>query len=493
MHEIHTYDLKPEEFLALAQSDKKIKLSEEVRQKVIHCRNYLDTRLQQSDEPIYGINTGFGFLCNTQISKADIQTLQRNLVESHACGTGARVPNPIVKLMLLLKIQSLAYGHSGICLATLERLCDFYNHNMLPVIFEQGSLGASGDLAPLAHLALPLLGLGKIWYEGKDYESAAILAQKGWQPLDFQAKEGLALINGTQFMNAYALHILLEGRKLLDWADKIGALSLDVFDGRIEPFWKHSHQIRKQKGQAQTAARILEYLEGSELMQQDKIHVQDPYSFRCMPQVHGASRDALNYCYEIIERELNSVTDNPNIFPDENLILSAGNFHGQALALSLDFMAIAMAEIASISERRLYLLINGERNLPTMLIQNSGLNSGLMIAQYTAASIVSQNKQLCTPASVDTIISSRGQEDHVSMGANAATKAYRVLENIRNVLAIELIAATQALDFCRPHRTSAVLEQLHTAFRSQVSMIEKDRILSEDIHKAAKFLQVHVP
>jgi histidine ammonia-lyase len=391
--------------------------------------------------------------------------------------------------MLFLKVQSLAYGHSGVQLATVERLAAMFNQDVFPRVFEMGSLGASGDLAPLAHLSLPLLGLGEVYHENKCIQASEVNAKFAWAPIRFEAKEGLALLNGTQFMSAYGVWCIVHAQRLLKLATTISALSLDAFDGRIEPFLEPVHAIRPHAGQIQTARAITRLLEGSELIRQEKKHVQDPYSFRCIPQVHGASEDAVAFVERTILTEVNSVTDNPNIFPEDDTIISAGNFHGQPLALGMDFLAIAMAELGNISERRTYQLISGVRDLPNYLVANPGINSGLMIPQYTAASLVSQNKQLCTPASVDSIVSSNGQEDHVSMGANAATKAYRVLNNVYSILAIELITAAQALTFRRPLKTSPYLEEFVHTFRQTVPFIEDDRVLHDDIRNTELYLK----
>ena len=466
-----------------------LELTAESKERMLKCRHYLDHKIATTTHPVYGINTGFGSLYNRNISTGQLEQLQENLVKSHACGTGNQVPSDIVKLMLFLKVQSLAYGHSGVQLETTQRLVDMYNHDVLPVVYEMGSLGASGDLAPLAHLSLPLLGLGEVIFENKKETSADVLKKLQWEPINFQAKEGLALLNGTQFMSGYGSWCIVHAAHLLKMANIIGALSLDAFDGRIDPFHERVHNIRRHSGQMHVAEEIRGYLKGSELIRQSKKHVQDPYSFRCMPQVHGASHDAIDYVSKIILTEINSVTDNPNIFPDDDLIISAGNFHGQPLALAMDFLAIAVAEIGNISERRTYQLISGARDLPYYLVANPGINSGLMIPQYTAASLVSQNKQLCTPASVDSIVSSNGQEDHVSMGANAATKAYQVLKNTYSILSIELITAAQAITFRRPKKTSPFLEEFLHNFRNVVAFIEDDRVLHDDIRSAEDFLK----
>lgn len=467
---------------------KTLELSEEARINIEKCRTYLDNKMQSHGEPIYGINTGFGSLCNIKISNENLTKLQENLVKSHACGTGEEVPQEIVKIMLLLKIKSLSYGHSGVQLQTVERLIDFYNNDILPVVYTQGSLGASGDLAPLAHLSLPLLGEGEVYVDGFRQPAKKVLEKMGWNPIELQSKEGLALLNGTQFMSSYGSYILLKAMKFSYLADVIGAISLEGFDGRIEPFNELIHMVRPHKGQINTARRFNELLEDSEIIAQPKQHVQDPYSFRCIPQVHGASKDTIDYVKKVFKTEINSVTDNPNIFVGEDLIISGGNFHGQPLALALDFLGIALAELGSISERRTYQLISGLRELPAFLVSNPGLNSGFMIPQYTAASIVSQNKQLATPASIDSIVSSNGQEDHVSMGANAATKCLKIMENLERILAIELMNASQAIEFRRPLKSSEFLETFIKSFREEVPLVEEDRILHYDIEKSIAFL-----
>lgn len=490
MHQINTQGISLQQLDLLWQTPTiQMQLPKVVAEKIQNCRKYLDEKILRSTEPIYGINTGFGSLCNKSVETADLEQLQINLVKSHACGMGDEVPSDIVRLMLILKVQSLAYGHSGVQLLTVQRLIDFYNEQITPVVYQQGSLGASGDLAPLAHLCLPLAGLGEVYYQGKKQTAAEVLAAKGWEPIVFQAKEGLALLNGTQFMGAYGAWCLLKARRLVILADVVAALSLEAFDGRPEPFDARIHALRPHAGQVAVAAHFRALLHGSELIAQAKKHVQDPYSFRCIPQVHGASRDALNHIESVFVTEFNSVTDNPNIFPDDDTILSGGNFHGQTLAISFDLMGIALAELGSISERRVYQLISGLRNLPDFLVANPGLNSGLMIPQYTAASIASQNKQLCTPASIDSIVSSNGQEDHVSMGANAATKTFRIVENVEKLLAIELLTASQGLAFRAPKRSSEVLEKFVNTFRKQVPFIETDRLLHDDMKHALHFIQ----
>jgi histidine ammonia-lyase len=464
-------------------------LSEESIRLIEKSKAYLDRKIAETEGPLYGINTGFGALCNIEVSKDELSKLQENLVLSHSCNLGPEVPPDVVRLMLLLKAHALAKGNSAVQLITVQRILDLFNHDVLPVVCEQGSLGASGDLAPLAKLFLPLLGMGEVVHKGVRKQASDVLAEMEWEPIRLQAKEGLALLNGTQFMSAHAVYTLLKAFRLLDYADIIGALSLDSFDGLIEPFMAQVQEIRPHAGQIKTARNFRKLLEGSQLIARKKAHVQDPYSFRCIPQVHGAVRDAVQYVAGVVETEINSVTDNPTVFPDDDLIISGGNFHGEPLALSLDFLAIALSELGSISERRTYRLISGDRNLPEFLVANPGLNSGFMIPQYAAASIVSQNKQLSTPASVDSIPSSNEQEDHVSMGGNAATKALKVARNIFSILAIELFNASQALEFRRPARSSAFLEQFVADYRKLVSFVSEDTLMYVDINKSIEFLE----
>jgi histidine ammonia-lyase len=473
----------------ILKSNAKLALSESAITAIVKCRSYLDNKMANSTKPVYGINTGFGSLCDVKINTADLSQLQKNLVMSHACGTGEQVPQEIVRLMLLLKIQSLAYGHSGVQLKTVERLIEFYNLEIYPIIYTKGSLGASGDLAPLAHLCLPLIGMGEVILNDEIISGEKLLKKFNWEEIQLQSKEGLALLNGTQFMSAYGVWSCLQAKQLAENADSITAIAIDAFNCRLDPFHNLIHELRPHAGQLATAQNILNKLAGSEIASQEKVQVQDPYSFRCVPQVHGASKDAINYVCQVITTEINSVTDNPNVFPDEDLIISGGNFHGQPLAIALDFMAIALAELGNISERRTYQLISGSRGLPAFLVENPGLNSGFMIPQYTAASIVSENKQLCTPASVDSIVSSNGQEDHVSMGANAATKLHRVILNLQRILAIELLNAVQAIEFRRPLKSSTVVEKIISDYRKVVSRNTVDRVLAIDIQQSVIFLQ----
>lgn len=489
---IYTIDNKwisLDEVDAILREHKTLELGDSARSVIAFCRKYLDEKIKRHDKLIYGINTGFGSLCNTEIDADDLEQLQRNLVLSHACGAGEEVPQELVKRMLLLKVLGLAHGHSGVQVATVERLIYFFNHNILPVNYQQGSLGASGDLAPLAHLSLPLIGEGEVYFQGKKHEASEVLKALHLEPIVLRSKEGLALLNGTQFMSAFGSYAVSRAQQLWSNWNSIAALSLEAYDGRLNPFQANVNEIRNQQGQIEVAGVFRKLLVGSELILREKEHVQDPYSFRCIPQVHGASKDAIDYASQIVEREINAVTDNPTIFPDEDDVVSAGNFHGQPLAITMDFLAIALAELGSISERRVYKLISGTRGLPAFLVANPGLNSGFMIPHYTCASIVSQNKQLCTPASVDTIDSSNGQEDHVSMGANAATKLFRVVENCFTIQGIELMTAAQAFEFRRPVKSSNTIELLHAAFRKEVKFLENDGYLHPEIIKSATFVK----
>ena len=467
----------------------KLELSDDARQRIVHCREYLDKKIATNTKPVYGVTTGFGSLCNVSIGRDHLAQLQINLMMSHACGTGDRVPNEIVKIMLLLKIQSLSYGYSGCKLDTVERLVDFFNNDIYPIVYQQGSLGASGDLVPLAHLSLPLIGLGEVEYQGKVMSGKEMLQTMGWEPIELASKEGLALLNGTQNMSSFAVWALIQSHRLNDWADKIAAMSLDAYNGLVEPFTDAVHQVRPHKGQIETAERMRHLLEGSEILEKPKSYVQDPYSFRCVPQVHGTVKDTMRYVESVIDTEINSATDNPTVCPDDDIIISAGNFHGEPIALPMDFLAIAMSELANISERRIYKLVSGTRGLPSFLVANPGVNSGFMITQYTAASVVSLNKNLCSPASVDSIPSCQGQEDHVSMGANAAIKLYKVVLNTERVLAIELFNAAQALEFRRPLKSSPVIQQIFDAYRKVVPFIINDEVMYPYIQKSIDFIR----
>jgi histidine ammonia-lyase len=469
-----------------------LKISDAAIGRISTNRQYLDNVLKEG-RIHYGINTGFGSLCNVQVKDHELEQLQENLVCSHACGMGDEVPEEIVRLMLLLKIHGLSQGYSGVRTAIVQRLADFYNRKIHPVVYELGSLGASGDLAPLAHMSMPLFGKGQVRYKGTIVPAADALKSEGLEPITLAAKEGLALLNGTQFMSAYITWSLVAAKRLSVWADVIAAMSADAYMAKDEPFKPPIHRVRPHKGQVSTGERMLQILAGSEIQKLHKEQVQDPYSFRCIPQVHGATKDVVDTVTNVLDIEINSVTDNPIVFHDEDAIMSGGNFHGQTLALHADFLAIAMAELANISERRTYLLVSGQRGLPPFLAPNAGLNSGFMIAQYTAAAIVSQNKQYCTPASVDSIVSSNGQEDHVSMGANAATKLRKVILNVQRVLAIELLTAAQALDLRRPHKSSPVIEQVWHALRKEATFMAEDEVLHDKLVAAEKFLEKEPP
>lgn len=488
-HQISPKPLTWELMDDLINSQYKLELSKESVELISKCRNYLDAKMENESTPIYGITTGFGSLCNRTISKDELSQLQNNLVMSHACSTGDEVASEIVKLMLFLKAHALSLGHSGVQVETVQRIVDFYNNDILPVVYDRGSLGASGDLAPLSNLFLPLIGMGEVRHNGKIRPAEDVLKEMNWKPIELRSKEGLALLNGTQFMSSHGVYAMVKAFKIAKISDIIGAISLEAFDGRIDPFHANIQNVRPHQGQIETARNLRKILEGSELISRPKKHVQDPYSFRCMPQVHGASKDAINYVAGVLLTEINSVTDNPTIWPDEDLIISGGNFHGQPLAITYDFLAIALAELANISERRTAQLILGLRGLPEFLVANPGLNSGFMIPQYAAAAMVSQNKQLCTPASVDSIVSSNGQEDHVSMGANAATKLLRVIDNVERILAIELFDAAQALEFRRPAKSSPYIEEFIADYRQIVPFVKIDKIMYKEMDKTVEFIR----
>lgn len=489
IHKISAEHLSIERISEIVYGGYQIQLSNDAQKRIVECRKYLDRKIEETTSPIYGVTTGFGSLCNVSIGPDYLAQLQINLMMSHACGTGDRVPNDIVKIMLLLKIQSLSYGFSGCQLATVNRLIDFFNNDVYPVVYMQGSLGASGDLVPLAHLTLPLVGLGEVEYHGEVIPGAELLQKLEWQPIQLASKEGLALLNGTQNMGAFAVWALLQSHRLSEWADRIAAMSLDAYYGLTAPFTDAVHQVRPHKGQIATAARMRQLLEGSEIVEKPKQYVQDPYSFRCIPQVHGTVKDTIDYVTSAVDVEVNSATDNPTVCPDDDIIISAGNFHGEPIAMPMDFLAIALCELANISERRIYKLVSGTRGLPSFLVANPGVNSGFMITQYTAASVVSLNKTLSTPSSVDSIPSSQGQEDHVSMGANAAIKLYKVVLNTERVLAIELFNAAQALDFRRPLKSSPAVETLHDSYRKVVPFIVDDEVMYPHIAKSVEFLR----
>ena len=489
IHKISAEHLTIERIGEVVYNGYKLELSDDARNRIIRCREYLDEKIAKTTRPVYGVTTGFGSLCDVSVNPDQLAQLQINLMMSHACGVGDRVPNDIVKMMMLLKVQSLSYGYSGCKLDTVQRLVDFFNNDIYPVVYMQGSLGASGDLVPLAHMSLPLVGLGEVEYQGKVISGAEMLKIFGWEPIHLVSKEGLALLNGTQNMSAFAVWSLLQAQKLSDWADKIAAMSLDAYHGLLSPFTKAVHVVRPHQGQLDTAAHMMELLEGSEIAATPKDYVQDPYSFRCIPQVHGAAKDTIAYVKSVIDTEINSATDNPTVCPDDDLIISAGNFHGEPIALPIDFLSIGLSELANISERRIYKLVSGTRGLPSFLVAKPGLNSGFMIAQYTAASVVSLNKSLATPSSIDSIPSSQGQEDHVSMGANAAIKLYKIVLNVERVLAIELFNAAQALEFRRPQKSSPVIEKLFDEYRKVVPFIVNDGVMYPHIQHSIEFLR----
>lgn len=472
----------------IIKSKARLTLSTDAKDRINHCRDFLDRKTDESTEPIYGVTTGFGSLCNKHISDSELSILQENLVKSHSCSVGNPVDTDIVKLMMLLKAHALSMGYSGVQVQTVERILDFYNNDVIPVVNDRGSLGASGDLAPLANLFLPLIGEGEVFFQGRRIKSADMLAQMGWRPIRLKSKEGLALLNGTQFMSANGIKALIDGWHIVNCFDLFGAMSLDAYDGRIEPFLDCIQQVRPHPGQIETAKIFRSILKGSEIIKQPKQHVQDPYSFRCIPQVHGAVKDAMIHVTNVLHIEINSVTDNPTVFPDDDLVVSGGNFHGEPLALAFDYMGVALHELGNISERRVAQLILGQRGLPEFLVAHPGLNSGFMIPQYAAASMVSQNKMYAWPSSCDSIVSSNGQEDFVSMGANAAIKLHKIIDNLHYIAAIELMNAAQALDFRRPLKSSPYIEMVLKEFRKEVPFVTEDVVMEDYIDKTMKFL-----
>ena len=485
---IKNKNISVDEIYDIVFKNKKLSLSKTVISNINKSRSFLEKKIRDENKPFYGINTGFGDLHNVKIDNGNLEILQSNLLRSHACGTGEKVESNIVKLMMLLKIISLSKGFSGIKLETVERLLFFYNNNIFPVVYKYGSLGASGDLSPLSHMSLPIIGEGEVEYKGKVINSKKVLKKYSLKKISLGLKEGLALINGTQFMLSSLLYSLFDAYRISYLADKISCISLEAFNCDLSPFDKLISQIRPQKGQIDVSKRVLKFLKGSSIGSISKEDVQDPYSFRCIPQVHGATLDSINYCSKVIEIEVNSVTDNPLIFPNENKIISGGNFHGQPLALIIDFLKISLSELGNISERRTFNLMSGKRNLPSFLTQNPGLNSGLMIIQYTAASLVSANKQFSTPSSIDSITSSNGQEDHVSMGANGANQLREICSNLFDILAIELISAAQAKDF-NIIKTSKVIGEFLKKLRVISPKISNDKIMFVEIKKVNKFIK----
>ena len=479
-----TYDLIEK----ILKENLKLVLSEEAKKKIQHCRDYLDKKTDDNTVPIYGVTTGFGSLCNKHITREELTTLQENLVKSHSCSVGTPVDKTVVKLMLLLKAHALSMGFSGVQVITVQRIIDFYNNDIYPIVYDRGSLGASGDLAPLANLFLPLIGEGEVMYEGERLKGSQILEKFGWEPITLQSKEGLALLNGTQFMSANGIKALIDGWHMVNCFDLFGAMSLEAFEGRIEPFWDCIQQVRPHPGQIETGKVFRKILEGSEIIKMEKPWVQDPYSFRCIPQVHGAVKDAMHHVTEVLHIEINSVTDNPTVFPDIDQVVSGGNFHGEPIALVFDYMGVALHELGNISERRVAQLILGLRGLPEFLVAKPGLNSGFMIPQYAAASVVSQNKMYSWPASCDSIVSSNGQEDLVSMGANSATKLHKIIDNLKIVAAIELMNAAQGIDFRRPLQSSPLIESVMKEYRKHVPFVDEDVVMQEYIQKTMEFL-----
>ncbi|MDO5664126.1 MAG: histidine ammonia-lyase [Bacteroidia bacterium] len=465
-----------------------VELSSDARESIQRCRDYLNKKMEDTTKPVYGVTTGFGSLCNRTISKADLSTLQANLVKSHACSVGDEVEPVIVKLMLLLKAHALSFGYSGVQVKTVQRILDLFNNDVLPVVYDKGSLGASGDLAPLANLFLPLIGEGEVYYKGQKVAAIDVLNEFGWEPIQLMSKEGLALLNGTQFMSANGVWSLLRAERISFRADFLAAISLDAYDGIISPFDEKLHLIRPHLGQLETSQHIRKFLEGSQIIVREKKHVQDPYSFRCVPQVHGATKDTIEYVKSVLFTEINSVTDNPTVFPDDDEVISGGNFHGQPLALAFDFLSIALAELGNISERRTAQLILGNRELPEFLVANPGLNSGFMIPQYAAASLVSQNKMYCHSAASDSIVSSNGQEDHVSMGATAVIKLKKIMDNLDLIFAVEFMNAAQALEFRRPLKSSEMIENYISMFRKEVPFVNDDIVMYKEIQKTVTFL-----
>lgn len=465
-------------------------VSEKAREKIRDSKRKVDFIVKKGD-PVYGINTGFGPLCTTRISQQETSLLQENILKSHSVGVGEPLSDELSKLMLVLKIHSLAKGHSGVSETTIDRLLWHLDKEVIPVVPSQGSVGASGDLAPLSHLSLPLIGMGKVTYKGELFEAGKLLQDLGEEPLKLGPKEGLALINGTQFIAAHAVKVIEKLHSCLSQADIIGAMMLEGLQGSVKPFYKELHALRPYKGNLHVAGRVKALLKGSEIMEDhiDCERVQDPYSLRCIPQVHGASRNTWLHLKELLEIELNSVTDNPVII-DNELTISGGNFHGQPLAMALDYACLAASEIGNISDRRIYLALEGNSpGVPTLLMENTGINSGYMILQYTSAALASENKGLCFPASADSIPTSLGQEDHVSMGSISGRKALQVLDNVEKILAIELLTAAQAFEYRKPLKSGKLLNQVHKEVRKKVAFAEEDRVFSEDIEKGIQMIR----
>ncbi len=478
------------EAIAIASGKTKVKMTPATRKKVTSSWKIVQGIVEKG-HPVYGINTGFGPLCTTKISKAETKILQTNILQSHSVGVGESTTSEISKLMLILKVHALAKGFSGIAETTLERIIWHIENDAIPVVPSQGSVGASGDLAPLSHLFLPLIGLGKVSFQGKEISTSTLFKQKGLKPLDLGPKEGLALINGTQFIAAHAIKVVEKLQSCLAQADIISAMMIEGLQGSVKPFFSELHLLRPYKGNIHVAKRIKRLLRGSEILEDhiDCERVQDPYSLRCIPQVHGASRNAWLHLKELLEVELNSVTDNPVII-DEELTISGGNFHGQPLAMALDYACLAASEIGNISDRRIYLALEGNSpGVPKLLMEDTGINSGYMILQYTTAALASENKGLCFPSSADSIPTSLGQEDHVSMGSIGGRKALQVIQNVEKILAIELLTAAQAFEFRKPMKSGVFLDAIHKEIRKKVAFAEKDRVFADDINKGIEMIQ----
>ena len=476
--------------LLIAAGKTQMKLTSTTRKKVKASWKIVQQIIEKG-QPVYGINTGFGPLCTTKISKEETKILQTNILKSHSVGVGEPIDSEIAKLMMVLKVHALAKGFSGISETTLERIIWHIENDVIPVVPSQGSVGASGDLAPLSHLFLPLIGLGKVNFQGKEISTATLFKKTDLQSLELGPKEGLALINGTQFIAAHAVKVVEKLQNCLAQADVIGAMMIEGLQGSVKPFFNELHALRPYKGNIHVAKRIKRLLKGSEILEDhiDCERVQDPYSLRCMPQVHGASRNAWLHLKELLEVELNSVTDNPVIINNE-LTISGGNFHGQPLAMALDYACLAASEIGNISDRRIYLALEGNSpGVPKLLMDDTGINSGYMILQYTTAALASENKGLCFPASADSIPTSLGQEDHVSMGSISGRKALQVIGNIEKILAIELLTAAQAFEYRKPMKSGIFLDEIHKELRKQIPFAKKDRVFADDIEKGIKMIQ----
>ncbi|KZN61928.1 histidine ammonia-lyase [Pseudoalteromonas luteoviolacea CPMOR-1] len=473
----------------IADGSIKAELCQEALDKINKSRQRVD-KMAASDKAVYGINTGFGPLCDTQVSPEETKLLQKNLLITHAVGVGNPIAKPISKLMLITKVHALSQGFSGIRLEVVERMLKFIELDIIPVVPEQGSVGASGDLAPLSHLFLPLLGEGEFWVGDEIQPAAKVLTDNNLEAMDLDSKEGLALINGTQFILSHAITGLTKMRYLLDLADVAGAMSIEGMQGSEQPFREELHAIRAFEGNIAVAKRMRRLFKDSQNMadHEECDRVQDPYSLRCIPQVHGASRNAFNHLKELAETEMNSVTDNPIVISEEEAI-SGGSFHGQPLAMVLDYASIAAAELGNISDRRCYLLLEGLHGLPRLLTTSGGLNSGMMIPQYTTAALVTENKSLCFPPSADSVPTSMGQEDHVSMGSISGRKFNQILGNLEKIFAIELMYAAQAVDFRRPNTCSDIIEQNHALIRTKVAKLEEDRLLKPDIDAMVEFVK----